>query len=232
MWRSGASGSDVPGAGRPGAAAARTASRSTQVMDATADALDAGLLQYSDGAVIGTGRLRRDRRTSGSGPPRLPIITPEDLAQVHGGRAATGKRCGSATSRTSWRTTSRSIGDAVINGGPGLMLIVEKFPWANTLDVTQASRRRSTNCSPGLPGHRDRHHDLPAGRLHRAGDRQPHPALLARLPARGPDPRRLPVRVAHRADQPGRHPAVAGGRGARALLVRARRSTRWCWPGS
>ena len=28
------------------------------------------------------------------------------------------------------------IGDAVINGGPGLMLVVEKFPGANTLDVT------------------------------------------------------------------------------------------------
>ena len=29
------------------------------------------------------------------------------------------------------------FGDAVINGGPGLMLIVEKLPWANTLDVTR-----------------------------------------------------------------------------------------------
>ncbi len=29
------------------------------------------------------------------------------------------------------------VGDAVINGGPGLMLIVEKLPWANTLDVTR-----------------------------------------------------------------------------------------------
>ena len=34
-------------------------------------------------------------------------------------------------------------GDAVINDGPGLMLIVEKLPWGNTLDVTQASKRRS-----------------------------------------------------------------------------------------
>ena len=28
-------------------------------------------------------------------------------------------------------------GEAVINDGPGILLIVEKFPWANTLDVTQ-----------------------------------------------------------------------------------------------
>jgi len=27
-------------------------------------------------------------------------------------------------------------GDAIINSGPGLLLVVEKFPWANTLDVT------------------------------------------------------------------------------------------------
>ncbi len=29
------------------------------------------------------------------------------------------------------------IGDAVINDGPGLMMIVEKLPWANNLEVTQ-----------------------------------------------------------------------------------------------
>ena len=34
------------------------------------------------------------------------------------------------------------IGDAVINDGPGLMLIVEKFPWGNTLEVTRAWKRR------------------------------------------------------------------------------------------
>ncbi len=39
------------------------------------------------------------------------------------------------------------IGDAVINDGPGLMLIVEKLPWGNTLDVTRRRRR-----GPGLDG--------------------------------------------------------------------------------
>ena len=29
------------------------------------------------------------------------------------------------------------IGDGVINDGPGLLLIVEKQPWGNTLDVTR-----------------------------------------------------------------------------------------------
>ena len=44
------------------------------------------------------------------------------------------------------------IGDAVINGGPGLMLIVEKLPWANTLDVTQGVEEAIAAMEPGLPG--------------------------------------------------------------------------------
>jgi len=43
-------------------------------------------------------------------------------------------------------------GDAVINGGPGLMLIVEKLPWANTLDVTKGVEAAIAELRPGLPG--------------------------------------------------------------------------------
>ena len=38
------------------------------------------------------------------------------------------------------------IGDAVINDGPGLLLIVEKQPWRNTLDVTQGVERMLADC--------------------------------------------------------------------------------------
>ena len=44
------------------------------------------------------------------------------------------------------------VGDAVINGGPGLMLIVEKLPWANTLDVTEGVEKAMDEHAPGLPG--------------------------------------------------------------------------------
>ncbi len=44
------------------------------------------------------------------------------------------------------------VGDAVINGGPGLMLIVEKLPWANTLDVTKGVEEAIATMRPGLPG--------------------------------------------------------------------------------
>ena len=43
------------------------------------------------------------------------------------------------------------IGDAVINGGPGLLLIVERFPWANTLEVTNGVEAAIDELRPGLP---------------------------------------------------------------------------------
>src|SRR6476646_11572400 len=44
------------------------------------------------------------------------------------------------------------FGDAVINDGPGLMLVVAKFPWANTLDVTHGVEEALDQLRPGLPG--------------------------------------------------------------------------------
>ena len=42
------------------------------------------------------------------------------------------------------------IGDAVINDGPGLLLIVEKQPWGNTLDVTVNVEKALDALRPGL----------------------------------------------------------------------------------
>lgn len=42
------------------------------------------------------------------------------------------------------------IGDAVINDGPGLLLIVEKQPWGNTLDVTRNVEKAIEALKPGL----------------------------------------------------------------------------------
>ncbi|MBX3170454.1 MAG: efflux RND transporter permease subunit [Candidatus Eremiobacteraeota bacterium] len=43
------------------------------------------------------------------------------------------------------------IGDAVINGRPGLLLIVEKYPWGNTLEVTRGVEKALEELRPGLP---------------------------------------------------------------------------------
>lgn len=44
------------------------------------------------------------------------------------------------------------IGDGIINEGIGLLLIVEKLPWANTLDVTTGVEEAINVLRPGLPG--------------------------------------------------------------------------------
>jgi CzcA family heavy metal efflux pump len=44
------------------------------------------------------------------------------------------------------------IGDAVIDDGPGLLLIVEKQPWGNTLDVTRNVEKALEDMAPALPG--------------------------------------------------------------------------------
>jgi CzcA family heavy metal efflux pump len=44
------------------------------------------------------------------------------------------------------------IGDAVINDGPGLLLIVEKQPWGNTLAVTRGVEAALAALTPALPG--------------------------------------------------------------------------------
>ena len=43
------------------------------------------------------------------------------------------------------------IGDAIINDGPGLMLIVEKFPWGNTLELTRRIEAELADIGRTLP---------------------------------------------------------------------------------
>jgi CzcA family heavy metal efflux pump len=44
------------------------------------------------------------------------------------------------------------IGDAIINDVPGILLIVEKQPWANTLEVTRGVETAMKQLAPALPG--------------------------------------------------------------------------------
>ena len=76
-------------------------------MEATADALDAGLLQYSEGGFIGTGGFIETPNQRLGVHNVLPIVTPEDLAKVTVA-ARDGRTLSSRTWRTWWRTTSRS----------------------------------------------------------------------------------------------------------------------------
>ncbi len=125
-----------------------------EVMNTTADALDVGLLQYSNGNLIGTGGFIETPNQQLGIHPVLTVLNPDQLAQI----PVSNRVKGDGTPLTlndlgivTWDTLPL-FGDAVINGGPGLMMVVEKLPWANTLDVTRAVEEAIEEMRPGLPG--------------------------------------------------------------------------------
>ena len=76
------------------------------VMETTADALDAGLLQYSDGSLIGTGGAIETPNQRLTVQHVLPIVTPDDLADVSVGKSVKGEISPSTMLLGSSRTTS------------------------------------------------------------------------------------------------------------------------------
>ena len=119
------------------------------VRNAAADAVDAGLLTYLPAAALGTGGFVE------SGDQRLGIEyvasvgDPEQLGQV-----TVTNRDGEVLRLDEIADVrighQNLIGDAVVDGGPGLLLIVEKFPWANTLEVTRGVEEVLADIQPGL----------------------------------------------------------------------------------
>jgi CzcA family heavy metal efflux pump len=120
-----------------------------QVMVATADSVDAGLLTYSAGSVVGTGGFIDTPNQRLGVNHELPIISTESLSLVVLERedGSTVRLGDVADIVVDHQLLS---GDAVINDGPGLMLIVEKLPWANTLDVTNGVDAALAELAPGL----------------------------------------------------------------------------------
>jgi CzcA family heavy metal efflux pump len=122
-----------------------------QVMTATADALEAGLPQYASGHFIGRGGWIETQDERIGVRHVLPIVATEDLAQIPI-QNSRGETLRLADVADLVRDHQPLAGDAVINDGPGLMLIVEKLPWANTLDVTRGVEAALDELRPGLPG--------------------------------------------------------------------------------
>lgn len=125
--------------------------RQQDVLKAVSDSLDVGLLQFSNGAMIGSGGW------IDMGDQRLgirhisPIASAKDLAFTTV-TTKDGRRVRLGDIATMVEGHPPLIGDAVINDGDGLLLIVEKFPWANTLEVTQGVETALEKLRPGLQG--------------------------------------------------------------------------------
>ncbi len=121
-----------------------------QVKDVTADALDAGLLRYSDGAVVGTGGFVESGGRRYNVRHLQAIEEPEELAEVvvarRGGRTLRLGDLGRVV-----EDAPPLWGDAVVNDGPGLLLVVQKFRGANTMNVTREVEAAIDEMRPGLP---------------------------------------------------------------------------------
>ncbi|HWS15328.1 MAG TPA: efflux RND transporter permease subunit, partial [Candidatus Methylomirabilis sp.] len=124
-----------------------------EVMETTSEALDMGLLRYSTAAktridgMIDTPNQRLVIHNES------PVFSVEHLAEVPialKARRADPPRLRDVAT-VAWDTWP-ILGDAVINDGVGLMMIVEKLPWANTLDVTRGVEEALAALRPGLPG--------------------------------------------------------------------------------
>ena len=120
------------------------------VMEVTSNALDAGLLKFSEGGFIGTGGFIDTPNQRLGIRHKLPIVTAEDLAQVPvAERDGKTLRIGDVAQVV--QEAPALAGDAVINNGPGLLLVVEKVPWGNTLDITRNVEKAIKDMQPGLP---------------------------------------------------------------------------------
>jgi CzcA family heavy metal efflux pump len=122
-----------------------------EVMEATGTALDDGILRFTNGSVIGTGGVVETANQQIAVRHLPPIVEPADLEGVllldRDGKPV---RLGDVAKLV--EDHQPLLGEAVINDGPGIMLIVEKFPWANTLDVTRGVEAAFSELKPGMTG--------------------------------------------------------------------------------
>lgn len=125
-----------------------------EVQEVTSDALDYGLLRYTSAAKTRVGGFIDTPEQRLAIQHILPIIGPEDLAKVpvHDKIKADGSPLTLGDLGQVMWNHQPLIGDAVINDTPGLLLIVEKFPWGNTLDVTRGVDAALDEMRPGLAG--------------------------------------------------------------------------------
>jgi CzcA family heavy metal efflux pump len=127
-----------------------------EVMTATADALDTGMFTFSQGHHIGTGGFIDTPNQRLQVRHVAPLVYKYD--EVRSDALANVPLAMRNGKQLLLKDVARvvvdhqpMVGDAIINDGPGLLLIVEKFPWANTLQVTRGVEAAIDTLRPGLP---------------------------------------------------------------------------------
>ncbi|KWK70495.1 acriflavin resistance protein [Burkholderia ubonensis] len=125
------------------------------IIAAAGDALWVSPLTFLKGSAPGTGGWIDNFNQRLGVQHSMPIETPEDMAKVavtplH--LLLTGKTMALGDVAEVTFAHPPLIGDAVVKNGNGLMLVIEKFPSANTLEVTRGVDRALAELSRGLPG--------------------------------------------------------------------------------
>jgi CzcA family heavy metal efflux pump len=125
-----------------------------ETQQVASDALEFGLLKYTNAAKTRPGGFIETPNQRLAIEHVLPVFGPRDLAAVSVNERT--KRDGSPLrlgdlGDVKW-DHQPLFGDAVVNDHQGLLLVVEKFPWGNTLDVTRGVEQALDDMRPGLSG--------------------------------------------------------------------------------
>jgi multidrug efflux pump subunit AcrB len=162
-----------------------------QIIETTGEALWVSPLSYLEASSPGTAGWIDTPNQRLSVRHVLPITSADDLARV----AVVDKEnllLGDVT--TVVEDHQPLIGDAALADGPGLILVIEKFPGANTLEVTSGVEKALADLQPGLQGM-----EIDTSLFRAANRRRPRDVNAPRL--------YLPM--AHSVDQPGGDPLVS-----------------------
>jgi CzcA family heavy metal efflux pump len=122
-----------------------------RVMETSANAVDAGVLAYTESFAPGTGGFVEAGGRRMNVRHVQPIVGPDQLGEVpvvnRNGRVLRLSDLGTV------REDHQPVwGAGVVNGGTGLLLIVQKFRGANTMEVTEGVEQAVAELQTGLPG--------------------------------------------------------------------------------
>jgi CzcA family heavy metal efflux pump len=119
-----------------------------QIISTTGDAMWVSPLTFLNASHPGTGGWIDTPNQRLGVQHLLPIASPENLARVPVDNAAL--RLGDVAKVVEGHPPL--IGDALVNGTPGLLFVIEKLPGANTLAVTRGVEAALAAMRTGLPG--------------------------------------------------------------------------------
>ena len=120
-----------------------------QVVESSANALWVSPLTFVEASTPGTGGFVETANQRLGVQHEQPITTAKDLAEV---RVEGTKKLVLGDVANVVENHQPLIGDAVVNGKPGLLLVVQRFPGTNLLQVTNTVERALNRMQPGLTG--------------------------------------------------------------------------------